>query len=323
MSSFDAIAEATVFHPAAGDAGSATPVVVTDGSHERERDVTLAETGVITGTVTDVNDQPVTGVWVVASGVGWAGASAVTDADGRYALEAVLGRWTVQFATTAGFVTYWGGSTAEQAAGVDLTDTVRTVDNIDVQLPAGGFVGEISTDTGGRSGLWIRAVATSGTSFSGATRSGGAFAIENLPAGTYGLFVSSPDSTGEVRLGEYATSATAATAGLVFDLPSGSVSALVRRNGEPATDQFLTANLVEISGSVERDRSRHRWDRRFRLPARRRLPLVGHRPPARHHHVPSERPRRGRCVDDLRRERSGRVRRGRRPSGHRHARPER
>ena len=91
-----------------------------------------------------------------------------------------------------------------------------------------------------------------GTSFSSSTRSDGTFAIENLPAGTYRLVVSSPDSTGDVEMGDFTTSAIATTGSIVFDFPSGSVSALISRNGAPATDSFLSASLVELAGSVRR-----------------------------------------------------------------------
>ncbi|MBB5787017.1 carboxypeptidase regulatory-like domain-containing protein [Jiangella mangrovi] len=135
-----------------------------------------AEFGAVAGTVVDETGQPLAGATVQAGAQ-----SATTGADGRYRLLLEPGDHTLRFARP-------GSTPVEQAvtvtAGGELT--------ADATLTSSGLGAVSGTVTSGRDGAPVAGalVALSGTELTATTDATGAYALADVPGGTYELRVS-------------------------------------------------------------------------------------------------------------------------------------
>ena len=278
----DPIGGATRYHPGVASESDATVVTVGVGAVDNV-DIALADTAFHGGTIPRRRGRRAqrNGAGATAD----CGRPRVHDdrrAAGGYMMELAVGTYRLAVtAPTGGFNAYVssnpsGTTEAANARTFTVIDRTSGADDGDLQLPTGGFAGTITVGDTTGSQLSMRAIdAATGASF--ATRSGddGTFVFEYLPAGTYDIAVTVPDQTGEVRVLRATTDGVTVATGLAIDVPVGTISGRVLRNGASIDGTLLGVLHHHRLGRRHLATARQRQARRVvlgQLPARRQLP---------------------------------------------------
>ena len=179
-------------------------ITVTDGSTSTGIDAALAvqPSASITGTVTREDDgSPVPGVTVSVSGPGGAWASALTEADGTYTLDALAaGSYVVSFFPEGTDLKreYWQGSFDHAQATPVVIDDGEKRSAIDASLVQGGAIQGIVTredDGSGIAGADVQALDNNNEIVASTTAgASGEYTLAGLPAGSYRLRFASSDA---------------------------------------------------------------------------------------------------------------------------------
>jgi hypothetical protein len=172
-----------------------------------EANAQLEQAGAISGSVTDTNGNPVSGVQVWAFGPGdtWVGSHATsTGSDGSYMIGNVRpADYRVLFVPPAdsGLAQEWFDDAASRSLTTDVTVSVgQTVAGIGAQLENAGAISGSVTDTNGSpvSGVQVRAFGPGEwvSSHATSTASDGAYLIGNVGPADYRVLFSPPASSG-------------------------------------------------------------------------------------------------------------------------------
>ncbi|MBN2005887.1 MAG: carboxypeptidase regulatory-like domain-containing protein [Anaerolineae bacterium] len=150
--------------------------------------------GRITGTVTDADGAPLSGVdvWIHPAGEKAALISTATDSQGYYVTGFGLpsGAYQVEFNAPSGYLTQWYANAAGQNGAMPITVVAEaTVPNINAVLAryvSGVITGAVTAaDTGLPLNAWVYAYNDNGNSVGNTYANGGVYILEGLPPGAY------------------------------------------------------------------------------------------------------------------------------------------
>ncbi len=170
------------------DAGLATPITVDDVLNESELLIELADSGRISGTVTDIEGSPLTDVWVRARNeAGSVVYSDNTDDNGFYELRGMdTGSYRVQFDSYGIHVDeYYSDAQTLQVATPIAVTRGEVTSGVDAQLDRLGQIIGTVTDPDGNPAVGIRVSASGPSSRSATTNDQGGYAITGLLDGDY------------------------------------------------------------------------------------------------------------------------------------------
>lgn len=143
---------------------SATDIEVTAGQATAGIDVELERGGVLTGTVTNANDEPLKGVRVYASRNG-SETNLVsifdyhsTNSQGEYEIDGLQpGSYQVKFVSQENYLSEYYQNASDLESSTTITVTAnQTVSDIDAQLAEGGKITGIVTDADGLPLRWVK-----------------------------------------------------------------------------------------------------------------------------------------------------------------------
>jgi hypothetical protein len=171
-----------------------TPVTVAEAATTGGVDAALADAQEITGTVTDTQGRPLSGVAVNVAGGGagplYSGdpSGVRTDAAGHYVLGQLEGGTYYLFFSAPGYVGqfYGGGQSYDAATAIPLYGG-SNAEGIDAQLPLGGTIAGRVTDSVGHplSSLVFAYLADGSVGGGTLTDAAGSYTIPDLASGPY------------------------------------------------------------------------------------------------------------------------------------------
>ena len=184
------------WYDGASDFNSSTPVVLAAGDDRQGVDAQLATGITVSGTVTDPDGNPISGIFVNVNPVGQGSSGwAQTDGTGTYTTGGVApGDYRVQFSPPgphpAWATQYWQGKVSYDNADILSISTgdAPVRGGVDATLtPAASIAGTVTAPGGGpAAGICVNAVVSSPHGFDGianaTTANDGSYVLEGLPA---------------------------------------------------------------------------------------------------------------------------------------------
>jgi hypothetical protein len=192
---FSASGSVTQWYNGASTEAAATPLTVGAGQSLTGINATLQNDGQITGTVTDVSSDPVTGACVYVYQAGMYVTSATSGVGGTYDATVPPGSYTVEFASGCGsgtnLASQWYDGAQSQASATPVTVTAgQTAAGINGQLlPFGSITGTTRSVSGTplQDICVLAQPVSNGTPgyYSTTTAADGTYSLTDVPAGTY------------------------------------------------------------------------------------------------------------------------------------------
>ncbi len=241
---------------------SRTPVVVAENEALVGIDAQLSEGGSISGTVTDVNGDPVEGIEVSTSD-GWS----LTTSDGSYLITGLIpGSYAVFFrdvddVADRGYLSEWydDADNEDSATPVVVADG-EVVAGIDAELSVGGSISGRVTDEAGDP-LALIHVMLGPVYGEAVTEADGSYRINGLVAGSYTVRFADTqdryltewfdDATDEASATPVAVAQGATVSGIDAQLAlGGSISGTVTdQAGDPIADVFVGLGEPDFKGT--------------------------------------------------------------------------
>lgn len=168
------------------------------GTSTRARAASAADTGSISGTVTNSTGAPASGVYVNVSGTAGSSSTVQTAADGTYTAPGLAaGTYTVTFTAFDGVSArqYWNDQPITGTPTPVVVGDGQAVTNIDAALKKNGSIsGTVTVGSGSpAANVTVNANGASTGTQSAVTAADGTYTIPNLPADTYNVEFSPSD----------------------------------------------------------------------------------------------------------------------------------
>jgi hypothetical protein len=244
----------------ASSLATATSVTVPAGAALAGYDAHLSLGATISGTITDAAGTPIPFASAYAYGANGIAASGFADGSGHYTIPALTtGDYTVEFDGSAGgnfATTWWNGAVSAATATVIHLIDQQQLSGIDAALPAGAQISGTVTGLSANGAAFPAQNATVTAYRPDGSQAGqryadqsGAYAIPNLPAGTYLLQIEPQGDTTDFVPQWYLNHGSLATATPITVAAGQSLSGVDVTLAATATTPQLTTSTPTISGT--------------------------------------------------------------------------
>jgi protocatechuate 3,4-dioxygenase beta subunit len=178
------------------DQDDAQTITVTQGQANTDIDASLSGASSVSGTVTDANGNPLSGVQVIVASTDpnnpGAGGQTTTADDGTYTVSGLAaGSYSVEFDPEGqdDVDTFYDNEPNASSADAVTVPAATAVSGIDESLAAGATVSGTVTDSSGNplSGVTVEVQAADGNGGQATTAADGTYSVGGLPADSYAV----------------------------------------------------------------------------------------------------------------------------------------